>query len=84
MGEGGTGGRSGRAPLPQPDLNTLLHEKLGDEVSDVAIAAAVHLGQQGTRVPAGQKMHTVVGPVLGEFGLLPRGLDPRVCHHQEL
>jgi hypothetical protein len=53
-------------------------DKLNDKVSDVAIASAVYLGQQGTAVPKDKTLHTVVGPVLGEFGLL-RGDSTRVC-----
>jgi hypothetical protein len=64
--------------LPQPHLNELLLEKLSDDVSDVAIAAAVHLGLQGTKVPDGTPMQSAAAQVLAEFGLTDAGVA-RVC-----
>jgi hypothetical protein len=64
--------------LPQPHLNELLFEKLADDVSDVAIAAAVHLGLQGTSVPDETPMQPAAAQVLAEFGLTDAGVA-RVC-----
>ncbi len=59
-------------------LTELLVEKLADPVSDVAIAAAVHLATSGEPVAAPELMHAAAGPVLEEFGLIPSGKG-RVC-----
>jgi len=59
-------------------LGELLVEKLSDPVSDVAIAAAVHLATSGDPFAAPEPMHAAAGPVLEEFGLLQTGKG-RVC-----
>ncbi len=64
--------------LPQPRLNELLFNRLNDPVSDVAIAAAVHLGLQGTVVDGTTPMHVTAGPVLSAFGVLS-GDAKRAC-----
>lgn len=64
--------------IGQRKLGELLHEKLADPVSDVAIAAAVHLAMHGELVAAAEPMHAAAGPVLEEFGMIPSGKG-RVC-----
>jgi hypothetical protein len=64
--------------IPQPGLNATLFGRLNDPVSDVAIAAAVHLGLQETSVDAQLPMHSAAGPVLSAFGSL-EGEVKRAC-----
>ena len=64
--------------IGQRKLAELLVEKLADPVSDVAIAAAVHLATSGEPVAAPEPMHAAAGPVLEEFGLIQSGKG-RVC-----
>jgi retron-type reverse transcriptase len=64
--------------IPQPELNQVLFGRLNDPVSDVAVAAAVHLGLQGTLVDAAVSMHIAAGPVLSAFGVLD-GEVSRAC-----
>lgn len=68
--------------VPQPRLNTVLFDRLNDGVSDVAVAAAVHLGLQETAVDANTPMHVSAGPALAAFGVL-EGEAKRACgiHH---
>lgn len=56
----------------------LLTPRLADEVSDVAIAAAVQLSTLGAaiRPPAG--MHPAAAPILEAFGVIPSG-SVRLC-----
>lgn len=64
--------------IPQPALNRVLFAHLNDPVSDVAVAAAVHLGLQATLVEATTPMHVAAGPVLLAFGVL-KGTMRRAC-----
>lgn len=59
-------------------LGPLLADKLADPVSDVAVAAAVHLATLGEPVMLPEGAHAAAGPVLEEFGLIPTGRG-RVC-----
>lgn len=56
--------------IPQPDLNSVLLSRINDSVSDVAIAAAIHLGLQETTVNAETPMQSSASPVLSAFGML--------------
>ena len=62
----------------QRKLGEVLAEKLDDTVSDVAIAAAVHLAKHGEAIVVPKSMHAAAGPVLEEFDLIPSGKS-RVC-----
>jgi hypothetical protein len=64
--------------IPQPGLNDVLYSRLNDPVSDVAIAAAAHLGVQETIVNANTPMHVAAGPVLSAFAALD-GDARRAC-----
>jgi Reverse transcriptase (RNA-dependent DNA polymerase) len=67
--------------MRQSGVAQLVTERLSDSVSDVAIAAAVHLVQMsmhGIRPSIPSDLQSVAGPVLEEFGLIPSGAG-RVC-----
>jgi hypothetical protein len=54
-------------------VDGLLVEKLKDGVSDVAIAAAVHLSSLVTTITPPKSMHAAAGPVLEQLKLIPSG-----------
>lgn len=65
--------------IGEPSFKALLFQKLRDPVSDVAIAAAVHLAQRGVAVTVpNAAIQQAAAHVLEAFGLLPGGA-PKVC-----
>jgi hypothetical protein len=62
----------------QVKVSELLTDKLSDPVSDVAVAAAVHLVRRGDPIALPARVHSAAGAVLEEFGLIPPGAG-RVC-----